>query len=109
MPTRVTYGGDSWLVEDLTLDEVCEVEKETGETWLRLNPLRSAAHARAIMVRFVGRSVGVDEARRELGALPVADVVAALKVVPEDDRPQEFHDGMPVVDPPQAGDAQATT
>lgn len=108
MPVRVTVGGDSWLVDDLTLDEVVEVEKETGESWLRLNPLRSAVHARAVMVRFLARTAGEDEARRRLGGMKVADVVAAITVV-DDDRPQEFHDGVPVVDPPQAGDGQATT
>jgi hypothetical protein len=39
----------------------------------------------------------------------VAKVVAAINFVPEDDRPVEYLDGMPVVDPPRAGDGPATT
>jgi hypothetical protein len=105
---RVTVGGDSHLVDDLTLDEVVEVEKETGESWLLMNPIRSAVQARALMVRFLARSVGEDAARKQIGAMRVADVVAAIERV-DDDRPDEFVDGVPVVDPKADGGAAATT
>ena len=110
MPVRVTVpDAGTFVVEDLTLDEVVAVERETGDTWVTLNPLRSAVHARAIMVRFLARTVGEDEARRRLGGLRVADVVSGIERVPDDDRPQEFRDGMPVVDPKADGGAPATT
>lgn len=104
----VPNGGGSFFVDDLTLDEVCAVEEETGETWLRMNPARSARQARSILVRFAARTLGDKEARRQVGSLSVRDVVGAIEVV-EDDRPSEFHDGSPVVDPKADTGAQVTT
>jgi hypothetical protein len=101
-------GGGSFFVDDLTLDEVCVVEDETGESWLRMNPARSARQARAIMCRFLARSKGDAEARKILGALKVSEVAAAITVV-DDDRPSEYDNGSPVVDPKEAGAEPATT
>lgn len=104
----IPNGGGSFFVDDLTLDEVCAVEDETGETWLRMNPARSARQARSIMVRFAARSLGEKEAKRIVGGLSVRDVAGAIEVT-EDDRPDEYQDGSPVVDPKGAGDAPETT
>lgn len=109
MPSvQVTVGGHRFLVEDLTLDEIVEVERETGQTWTQLNPLRSATHARAIMVRFLARDVGDDEARAQVGGMRVGDAVQAIDVV-KDDRPDEFVNGAPVVDPKADAAAPAMT
>jgi len=108
MAVKVTVGDASWFVEDLTLDEACEVEKETGESWLRLNPVKSAVQARAIIVRFLARDLGDKVAREQVGGMSLADVVAALEIV-DDDRPKEFHEGSPVVDPKEDGAGRSMT
>ena len=109
MPIRVTIGEQSWLTDDLTFAEVRQIEEETGETWAHANPLRSAKMAYAIMARFLARTMELDAARARLDAWSLRAVVDAITVVPQDDRPQEFVDGMPVVDPKAGGAEPATT
>ena len=104
----VPNNGGSFFVDDLTLDEVCAVEDETGETWLRMNPARSARQSRAILVQFVARKMGEDEARKVVGAFPVKDVAGAIERV-DDDRPDEYHNGSPVVDPKAGAGEPETT
>ena len=84
------------------------MEDETGETWLRMNPARSARQSRAILVQFVSRTVGEDEARKKVGSWPVRVVADAIERV-EDDRPDEYHNGAPVVDPKADAGAPETT
>jgi hypothetical protein len=73
-----------------------------------MNPARSAIQARSIIVRFLARSLGEDGARAQVGGMKVADVVSAITVV-DDDRPDEFRDGMPVVDPKGDAGGRSTT
>jgi hypothetical protein len=110
MAVRVVLPGDhgSFIVDDLTLDEAVAVERETGESWLHLNPVRSANQARAIMVQFLARSIGEDKARAEVGKMTVGEFSKAVEVV-KDDRPDEFRDGQPVVDPKAVGVEPGTT
>lgn len=101
-------GLGSFFVDDLTLDEVCVVEDETGETWLRMNPVRSARQSRSIITRFLARTLGEEKAKERAGRLTAKETASAIEVT-SDDRPDEYHDGSPVVDPKEAGAAPGTT
>lgn len=108
MPYKVTVDGKSWLTEDLTLDEAIEVEKETGESWLYLNPIRSAKHAKAIIARFLARDTDIDQARARVGSMSVTDVLGCVDNA-DDDRPAEHKDGVPTVDPKaESGEPETT-
>lgn len=109
MRYQVSVDGKSWVTEDLTLDEAIEVEAETGESWLFLNPIRSAKHAKAILTRFLAREHGLDAARDRVGAMSVTDVLDCVDRAESDDRPAEHRDGVPVVDPKAEPDEPATT
>jgi hypothetical protein len=92
MGYRVTVDGQSWLVDDLTLDEVCDIEQETGTTWLVISPMRSAKHARAIIPRLmthVGdltRRPSLEQARQRVGVMTITQV---LECITEDETPDE--------------------
>jgi hypothetical protein len=92
MGYRVTVDGQSWLVDDLTLDEVCDIEQETGTTWLFISPMKSAQHARAIIPRLMTH-VGdptkrptLEQARQRVGVMKVQQVLDAIT---EDEAPDE--------------------
>lgn len=106
MPIRVSFAGDSWLVDDLTLDEFGLIEEELGATWVRFNPLMSSKHARAALVAFVGRSVGSDEAAKKVGALSLKEAVACFEVV-TDDLPEMYEDGIPKAEGATATDGSS--
>lgn len=91
---RVTVGGESFTTDDLTLDEAIQVERDTEETWLRLNPYRSAAHAKAILVAFITRTSGAAEAARVVGAMTLAAALDCFSVA-DDDLPTIFEGGIP--------------
>lgn len=106
MPIQVTIDGvGSFLTDDLTVAESVAIEKATGRSWYELNPFRRAEDCQEVMVAFLARTVGEDVARKQVGAMTVAEVVDCLEVVP-DDRPQQYVEGMP---DPKAGDGSATT
>jgi hypothetical protein len=62
MPVRITIDGQSFLTDDLTVDEAVGIERATGVSWLQLNPLVSADHCRAVMVAFLSRQIPEEEA-----------------------------------------------
>lgn len=105
---RVTYEGKTWTTEDLTLDETVECETEVGESWLALNPLRSAKWVRAILVRFLMRDHPEPEARKLIGSITVQQALKSITPA-EDDRPAEYEGGTPVVDPKAGEGAPVTT
>lgn len=109
MPFRITLAEGSWSTDDLTLAEVVQIEQETGETWVLMNPLRSAAQARAVMRQLLARTHGQDEAAVMVDAMRVVDVVAAIEVEETDDRPKQHVDGVPQVDPKDEVGGPATT
>ena len=106
---KVSVDGKTWNTEDLTLDEAIAVEEETGESWLFLNPIRSAKHAKAILARFLAREHGLDAARDRVGAMSVTEVLDCVDKADADDRPTEHRDGVPVVDPKADQAAPPTT
>ena len=110
MPFQVTVGGRVLTTEYLTLDEIEVIEAAVGEPWLFIvqAPAKSARHAKAILAAVLGRGMDADAANAQAGAMTMREVLAAFELV-DDDRPIEHNDGVPVVDPPQATDAPATT
>lgn len=66
--------------DDLTIDEAYRVERESGGNWSDINPLQSAAHARALLVALFQTRKGLpyDEAVFEVGQLTVAATLAAV-------------------------------
>ena len=109
MAFRVTLAEGSWSTDDLTLGEVVDIERETGESWVVMNPLRSAAQARAIIRRLLARDLGIDKATAKTDAMRVVDVVEAIEPEVKDDRPRQHVDGVPQVDPKAETDGSATT
>lgn len=95
MPFRVTVEGESFVVDDLTLDEAIAIEKALDTTWAYINPLRSAEHCRAIMQAFLARTRSVEEAAKIVGGMSIKAATEAVEHVPEDDLPDEFEDGLP--------------
>lgn len=109
MAFRITLAEGSWSTDDLTLGEVVEIERETGDSWIVMNPLRSAAQARAIIRRLLARDHGIDKATATVDAMRVVDVVDAIEYEDKDDRPKQHVDGVPQVDPKGAAGGSATT
>lgn len=96
MPYRVTLDGvGSFTTDDLTLAEAIEIEKATDHSWYEINPFRSATDCKAIMVAFLSRTLAADVAAKQVDALTVAEVLAAVDVVKHDDLPAMYVDGMP--------------
>ncbi len=91
---RITLDGKSFTTDDLTLGEAEQVEKATGESWLTMNPLRSALHCKAIIVAYLSRDHTPEEADAIATALTVKQATEAVEVV-EDDLPDEYEDGIP--------------
>lgn len=108
MPVRITVDGESWLTDDLTFVEIRAVEKATGVSWLRIDPVRWAEHLWHVMVQLLSRSVAEDVAIKRLEGMTAAEIGACISVVP-DDRPVEHTDGVPVVDPPRGQAGSVTT
>jgi hypothetical protein len=92
--------GQSFTSDDFTFAEVESIEAVTGSPWSTLNPLRSAAVARGFLATALIRSgMSDDDAKARIDALTVKDMKRMFTFTPEDDRPQEYRDGLPVVDP----------
>lgn len=109
MPLKVTINDQSWLTEDLTLDELADVEGDAGESWsfVLQAPLKTAVSARAILVRFLAREHGLEHAAKLAGGMTFREVLDAFEFV-EDDRPEEYKKDVPVVDP-KAGTGEPGT
>ncbi len=81
MRWHVRLGDIDATEEDLTIDEAYRVENESGGNWRDIDPLRSAAHARALLVTLfqTRRGLSYDEAVFEAGQLTVAETLASIK------------------------------
>lgn len=91
---RVTFAGESWLLDDLTLDEFGLIEDEVAVTWIRFNPFLSSKHARAALTAFLARTMGPEEAARKIGGLSIKEAAGCFEVVPED-LPDVYEEGLP--------------
>lgn len=106
---HVTVEGVEYDLDDMTVDECVSFERATGTTWVAMNPTTSALHCRAVLVEFYARILPRDEAEKTVGGLSAKAAVKLISVVDaEDDRPAEFRDGVPVVDP-KAGQVEPAT
>lgn len=82
MAYKVSIDGESWLTDELTLDEACSIEDETGVSWHYMEPLNSAKLAKAIIARFLARRVGdVALAQARLGGMTVTEILACIEKV----------------------------
>ena len=97
MAYLVRFEGEAFNTDDLTLDEAIAIEKVTGRSWVLINPFRSAEDCKAIMVTFLARARGEDEANKLVGALSLGDVLKAVDVAP-DDLPDTFEGGLPLAE-----------
>jgi hypothetical protein len=67
--------------DDLTLDEAMLIESMANCTWAEIDPVRSAAHSRAILAACLSQrqNLTADEANKKLKALKVVDLLGAIK------------------------------
>lgn len=102
--------GDTWRnTDDLTLDEVEAVEAASGVPWGFMNPLRSVSTAKAIYAAFLVSDGDSDaDARTKVGALTMKTAKHTFRYVEDDDLPDNWEDGLPVVDPKPAAGAAST-
>lgn len=97
MAYLVRYESEAFNTDDLTLDEAITIEKATGRSWVLINPFRSAEDCKAIMVAFLARNRGDEEAAKLVGALSLGEVLKAVDVAP-DDLPDTFEGGLPLAE-----------
>jgi hypothetical protein len=98
MPVRVNVADRSYMLDDLTLDEVVELEEFLDCAWLEVRPLRYARHGRAVLTIFMRRSMGEAEVAAALKAMTFADYEKALVFEPTDDLPVTWEEGLPLTD-----------
>lgn len=94
MPFIVSYAGQEWRTDDLTLDEAIVIQEVTGRSWLDINPFLSAVDAKAIIVEFLARDMDRDVAKAKVGAVSIREVLDGVKVA-KDDLPDVYEDGNP--------------
>lgn len=109
--TIATVNGVPYDLDDLTLDEVVQIERTTGTPWTAINAWARATDCRAILIALYARTRPVDEATKVVGSLTSRAAVEHLSLRPDDDddRPVEHRDGIPVVDPKAEPAETATT
>jgi hypothetical protein len=106
MPYRFEVDGDVWTSDDLTLGEQCEIERRLGLKYVLLDPAQEAIPRQAFVVAWLTRRMPYDEAVKAADALTGRQLRVS---VVDDDRPIEWHDGIPVLDPKADSDAPETT
>lgn len=67
--------------DDLTIDEAMLIERMASCTWAEIDPVRSAAHSRAILAACLSQRQNLtpDEANERLKTLKVVDLLNAIK------------------------------
>ena len=100
---------DSWRdTDDLTVDEIVAIEAVAGEPWAFLSPMGSAPVAKALMAAFLVRD-GMDdvEATAKISAMTLREIKNCFRYYEDADLPDNWEDGLPVVDP-KAGSSTST-
>lgn len=97
MPFEITIDGKAFRTDDLTIAEAEQLEEECGQTWLTLNPIRSAKEYRATAALFLRRTRDPDVAAKEAAAITVKEAQDGTRWV-DDNLPVEFADGLPKVE-----------
>lgn len=77
----IDFDGLNVTEDDLTLDEAFKIEKVAGCTWAEIEPLRSAAHCRAILAVCMGDRLNLtsEEVEQRLKAVKVVELLQAIK------------------------------
>lgn len=94
MPFVITFDGRSFNTDDLTIDEVAVVERETNLSWLVVNPAETAMGWRAIVKAFLCREESAETVAKRLAKVKVKEAMNTVKWV-EDDLPDVYEDGIP--------------
>lgn len=90
----MTFGGQTWRTDELSLREAIEIEKATGKSWMLINPFQSATDCRAIMVAFLARDMAPEVAESKVDGLSLREVLDCVDVA-KDDLPDVYEDGLP--------------
>jgi hypothetical protein len=95
---RIRWGEHVLSENDITIGQAERIEDLTGESWLRLVPLRSAKHAAAITTVMAADATGrpQDEIAAEVRNLTIGEFIEAYSVGDED-LPTMHEDGNPPV------------
>lgn len=102
---QLTIDDETFTTDDLTVDEAIQVEQETGQSWLHMQPGVSAVQTKAVLVAWLSRTTARDVAAKRVGAMTVAEIADVVKIV-ESDLPGEYIDGQVN---PKAGGAPSTS
>lgn len=82
----IDYEGLEVTEDSLTVGECVAIEEETGLTWARIQPSRSALMARAVLTAALmkRKGMGKDEARERVEAIPALQFLKMVReyVVP---------------------------
>jgi len=109
----IRVDGHALLVDDLTLAEFRTIEEKTGTPWTRVNPLASAQQASAVLyVAILRGGVTAEQAQARVDAMSLTETLKHLVLEDyenDDDRPAEYVDGAPVIDPKADTAAPGTT
>jgi hypothetical protein len=105
VPLRFKVDGvGEWSSDDYTLDEMAAAEKRGGFMWFYMvsQAKREAECTRALVTQWLARTApDLDAAAKQAGALTGRQI--DITEVDDDDRPIQWEDGLPVVDPKADG------
>lgn len=85
MAIMYAVNGHEFNIDDLTLGETAELERELGVVWGLINPLLHMEHGLAVLVKFAARDMGVDEARATMSALTRTQFIEMVRYDAEDE------------------------
>lgn len=66
MPYVISFEDNHWNTDDLTLNEAIAIEEATGESWVFINPFRTARHWKAIASAFLTREMSPEDADKRI-------------------------------------------
>lgn len=95
MPFIIDIDGRSFNMDDLTVGDALAIEEVTAESWLRIDPVQSGKHFKAVAVHFLSREMTADEARAKVDAIPLKDILNHIRWDEEGDLPLEYEDNLP--------------
>lgn len=83
MPYVLHFDDQDWNTDDLTINEAISIEEATGESWVFINPFRTAKHWKAIAVAFLTREMSPEDAEKRIEefANKVGSVTEAIDTV----------------------------
>lgn len=102
--------------DHLRVEEIAEIEAQTGQAWAFMSPMASIPVAIALFSTFLmrpkddgGQGLSVEEATLTVNNMTVGHIKNRFRYREDDDLPGDWEDGLPVVDPkPEEGSGTAT-